>query len=158
MRLLRWIVVAAVIAPGCQQERPDADYISPGGEGTDVAVRRIQPGPAAPSKDIFQPRLMSVENPLEGDAWDRADGLRLYRWMNCIGCHGEGGGSIGPALWNDQWIYGGRDVDLFASIYYGRPDGMPSFGGKIPDTEIWKLVAYIKSLRPGGGMINAGEK
>jgi len=28
----------------------------------------------------------------------------------------------------------------------GRPNGMPAFGGRIPDDQLWQLVAYVRSL------------
>ena len=28
----------------------------------------------------------------------------------------------------------------------GRPNGMPSFRGRIPEDQIWQLVAYVRSL------------
>lgn len=155
---LTWMALLACSLAACRREQPQVEHVSGSDEGGDTAVVRVQPGPAPPRGDAFHPRLLPVRNPYNGTAWARQEGLRLYRWMNCLGCHGEGGGSIGPILWDDQWIYGGRDIDVFESIYYGRPNGMPAFGEKIPDEQIWKLVAYVKALRPGGGMINAGQK
>ena len=35
---------------------------------------------------------------------------------------------------------------VFATIVEGRPNGMPSFGGKIPDYQVWQLVAYVRSM------------
>ncbi|MFN2532578.1 MAG: cytochrome c, partial [Pyrinomonadaceae bacterium] len=34
----------------------------------------------------------------------------------------------------------------FQTIREGRPNGMPSFRGKIPDEQIWQLVAYVRSM------------
>jgi len=28
----------------------------------------------------------------------------------------------------------------------GRPNGMPSWRGKIPDYQVWEIVAYVRSL------------
>lgn len=152
------ILILLVLAAGCKQEQPRVEQVLAGGEGRDTGYFRVQPGPAPPLDEVHEPRLLPVESPYAGNPWAERDGLRLYSWMNCLGCHAEGGGSIGPTLWDDQWIYGGRDIDVFESIYYGRPNGMPAFGEKLPEEQIWKLVTYVKSLRPGGGMINAGEK
>lgn len=154
------LLCALVLVPatGCKRERPEHEQVLSAGEGRDTGFIRIRPGPL-PRRDVrSEPKRLPVRSPYDGDPWAEADGLRLYRWMNCVGCHAQGGGSIGPTLWDDQWIYGGRDVDVFQSIYYGRPNGMPAFGDKLPDDEIWKIVTYVKSLRPGEGMINAGEK
>jgi cytochrome c oxidase cbb3-type subunit 3 len=47
---------------------------------------------------------------------------------------------------DDEWIYGGRPEQVFATIVEGRPNGMPSFRGKIPDHQVWQLSAYVRSL------------
>jgi cytochrome c oxidase cbb3-type subunit 3 len=66
--------------------------------------------------------------------------------MNCVGCHSHGGGGMGPALKDDEWRYGGRIDQIAASIAEGRPNGMPSWRGKLTDDQIWKLAAYVRSL------------
>ncbi|HEY1735838.1 MAG TPA: c-type cytochrome, partial [Methylovirgula sp.] len=54
---------------------------------------------------------------------------------------------IGPAFFNDgHFIYGGEIDQIFASIYQGRPNGMPSWAQKIPTQEIWEIAAYVKAL------------
>ena len=47
---------------------------------------------------------------------------------------------------DSQWIYGGEPAQVFATIKQGRPNGMPSFGGHIPEEQIWQLAAYVRSL------------
>lgn len=54
---------------------------------------------------------------------------------------------MGPSLRDPVWLYGDRDDQIFDSIAEGRGQGMPSWGSKIPEDQIWKLVAYIKSMR-----------
>jgi cytochrome c oxidase cbb3-type subunit 3 len=75
-----------------------------------------------------------------------AEGKRLYSWMNCVGCHANGGGAIGPALMDDVWIYGSEPRAIHDTIANGRPNGMPAFGGKLPDQQIWQLTAYVRSM------------
>jgi cytochrome c oxidase cbb3-type subunit 3 len=53
---------------------------------------------------------------------------------------------MGPALMNDHWIYGSRPEQIYQSIVQGRPNGMPSFRGKIPEYQVWQLVAFVRSL------------
>ncbi len=66
--------------------------------------------------------------------------------MNCDGCHGGGAiGWVGPSLVDGRWRYGGADEDIFTSIFYGRPKGMPAYGGVIGTEGVWMLVAYIKA-------------
>ena len=76
------------------------------------------------------------------------EGRRLFVWYNCSGCHGgRAGGGMAPSLRDPVWLYGDSDAHIFASIAEGRGNGMPAWGTKIPEDQIWKLVAYIKSLR-----------
>src|SRR5437870_3493812 len=78
-----------------------------------------------------------------------AEGERTFGVMNCDGCHGGGAvGWVGPSLRDGRWRYGGADGDIFQSIYYGQPHGMPAYGGLLPPTAIWKLVTYLQSLEP----------
>jgi cytochrome c oxidase cbb3-type subunit 3 len=53
---------------------------------------------------------------------------------------------MGPSLRDPVWLYGNRDSQIFDSIAEGRSKGMPSWGSRIPEHQIWELVAYIKSM------------
>jgi cytochrome c oxidase cbb3-type subunit 3 len=86
------------------------------------------------------------QGPYDNNAWAVSEGKRLYTWYNCVGCHANGGGGMGPPLMDDEWIYGSEPAQIHATIVEGRPNGMPSFGGKIPDQQIWQIVAYVRSL------------
>ena len=93
----------------------------------------------------------TTRNPLEGDQRALAEGERLYLWMNCAGCHGpKGGGAIGPPLRDADWIYGRDPAAIHQSIRQGRPNGMPSFGGRLPDAQIWQIVLYVEKLTDEG--------
>jgi len=87
-----------------------------------------------------------VTNPYDGNAYAISEGGRLYNWYNCSGCHSQGGGGIGPPLIKKDWIYGGEPANLFDTIVKGRPNGMPAWGGKIPENQVWQIVAYVQSL------------
>jgi cytochrome c oxidase cbb3-type subunit III len=124
----------------CQRERRDlrplpaltAIYGAPAREGS------LQPGgPQPPS---------TVANPYQANAYGISEGQRLYNWYNCSGCHANGGGGIGPPLIKDQWIYGNEPANLFDTIVKGRPNGMPTWGGKIPEYQVWQIVTYVRSL------------
>jgi cytochrome c oxidase cbb3-type subunit 3 len=75
-----------------------------------------------------------------------AEGKRLYTFYNCSGCHSNGGGGMGPALMDDKWIYGSQPTNIFESIVEGRPNGMPTWRNKIPDAQVWQIVAYVQSM------------
>lgn len=83
---------------------------------------------------------------LDANAYAVAQGKRLFRWYNCSGCHAGGGANMGPPLMDAQWLYGGKPADIHASIVEGRPKGMPAFGGRIPDDQVWQIVAYVRSM------------
>jgi cytochrome c oxidase cbb3-type subunit 3 len=91
-------------------------------------------------------KLPTVRNPDENNAWAMSEGQQLYSFYNCVGCHAHGGGGMGPALMDEKWIYGHEPQQIYASIVEGRPNGMPSFRGKIPDYQVWQIVAYVRSL------------
>ena len=88
----------------------------------------------------------SNDSPYEANAFAVNQGKRLYRWYNCNGCHSNGGGGIGPPLMDSEWRYGSAPANIFASIMQGRPQGMPSFGGHIPEDQVWQIVAYVQSM------------
>jgi cytochrome c oxidase cbb3-type subunit 3 len=73
-------------------------------------------------------------------------GKVLFSTMNCSGCHTNGGGGIGPSLMDSQWIYGGRLDQIYQTIQQGRPNGMPSWGARLSDPDMWKLAAYVRSM------------
>jgi cytochrome c oxidase cbb3-type subunit III len=91
----------------------------------------------------------TLTNPHRGDAAVARSGALLFTAMNCDGCHGAGAsGWVGPDLADGRWRYGGADAEVFYSIYYGRPKGMPAFGGALGVEGVWSLVTYIRSLPP----------
>ena len=104
---------------------------------------------AAPQSDIQPGGVQTnrpISNPSHGKAYDLAEGQRLYGWYNCSGCHANGGGGIGPPLIKDNWIYGGQPENLYDTIVKGRPNGMPTWGKRIPSYQIWQIVTYVESL------------
>jgi cytochrome c oxidase cbb3-type subunit 3 len=47
---------------------------------------------------------------------------------------------------DDEWIYGSSSANVYWTIVEGRPQGMPAFGGRIPEDEVWRIAAYVRSL------------
>jgi len=95
------------------------------------------------------PEASILRNPHAGDAAVARSGALLFTAMNCDGCHGTnppGAGWVGPNLGDGRWRYGGADAEVFSSIYYGRPRGMPAFGGALGAEGVWTLVTYLQSL------------
>ncbi len=94
-----------------------------------------------------EPAGVELTNPFAGDAKSAAEGGKLFTSMNCDGCHGGGAtGFIGPSLSDGRYRYGASDGALYQTIYFGRPQGMPAFGGVLQEPIIWKLVTYLRSL------------
>lgn len=86
-------------------------------------------------------------NPYTGNQAAAVEGRRLFVAMNCSGCHGgRAGGGMGPSLRDSLWANGGSDVQVFSTITEGRPAGMPAWGAKLTEDQIWKLIAYIRTL------------
>ena len=132
------LAALAVLALGCQRE---SRAVGPTGNLTErhqVTERRAGPPPENPA-----PATARIEKP---DEETLAEGRLLYNQYNCSGCHAAGGGAIGPALIDDEWIYGNGRDNIFYTIVEGRPQGMPAFRGRIPDGQIRTLAAYVQSL------------
>ncbi|HEY2818085.1 MAG TPA: c-type cytochrome [Casimicrobiaceae bacterium] len=98
------------------------------------------------ARTFAHPGEKEPESRYEQNSFALSEGKRLYAWYNCDGCHAQGGGDKGPALMDDAWIYGSAPANIFQSIVEGRPNGMPSFGGRIPEQQVWEIVAYVRSM------------
>jgi cytochrome c oxidase cbb3-type subunit 3 len=110
--------------------------------------QRILAGGVAPPAVTISP-----VNPYDGDAASAEQGKGLFRVMNCEGCHGQAGeGSWAPSIITRRWRYGGSDAAVFETIFYGRPRGMPAYGGILPPELTWKLVTFLRSLPPPKGV------
>ena len=95
-------------------------------------------------------RPLALRNPFEGNRDAIATGARIFVAYNCIDCHGaDGSGAMGPSLQDGRWRFGGSPAEVFESIYQGRPEGMPAWGGRVSEEQIWMLVAYVRSLTVG---------
>ena len=118
-----------------------------------LASTSTQPATAGVIASALVPGLdhsASTEDPRAVRYYDNADavttGKRLFSQYNCTGCHSNGGGGMGPSLMDDEWIYGGRLEQIHQTLVEGRPNGMPAWGGKVPDEQLWQLAAYVRSM------------
>jgi cytochrome c oxidase cbb3-type subunit 3 len=130
---------ALVVFTACKRETRDFQgALAPSAKVESPRLSPLQPGqPTAPA---------AVKNGYEENAYAISEGKNLYSAFNCVGCHAHGGGNIGPALMDATWRYGERPEQIFSSIMDGRPNGMPSFRGRITDQQGWQLAAYVRSL------------
>jgi len=93
---------------------------------------------------------LTLVNPREHDQRALDEGKKLFVAYNCADCHGsEGAGNTSPSLQDSRWHFGGTVGAVYESIEQGRPDGMPAWGGRIPDSQVWALVKYVRSLSAG---------
>lgn len=142
--LFQYALLAAMVAALASCRREDREFATAPPASSDkgvVALSTIAPGPAAP-----ETRRSITGQKVSQNAFQIAQGKRLFSWYNCTGCHGHGGGGSGPALMDDSWIYGGAVENIAATIREGRPNGMPSFGGLIPEDQVWQLAAYVRAM------------
>ena len=135
-----WIALFASLAVvSCGRQ----DAASPAANSGPPAVRyeaHIVAGTTAPNGT-------ELTNPYNGDQAVAQKGALMFAAMNCDGCHGgDASGWVGPSLSDQRWRYGGADSEVFNSIYYGRPKGMPAFGGTLGADGVWTLVTYLRSL------------
>jgi len=145
MRIALLVAVTTVLLSGCDRElrRFEKPAKAPApSPATGQRSSDIKPGQNA--EGLTETAVAETYD--ERNAYDVAQGKRLFRWYNCGGCHARGGGGMAPALMDDKWRYGHTPEQIFATIVEGRPNGMPSFGGRIPNEQVWQLVAYVRSM------------
>ncbi|MBS1817275.1 MAG: c-type cytochrome [Acidobacteria bacterium] len=99
--------------------------------------------PVLRAQDTGEPPAV---NPLSGNAVAIQTGMGLFR-SRCADCHGmDARGVRGPDL-TQVWASGRTDGGLFRTLRRGIPGTeMPSVGPRTPDDEVWKILAYLKTL------------
>ncbi len=87
-------------------------------------------------------------NPFAGNAEAVKSGRQIFLDTGCYNCHGfeAKGGGIAPDLTASKL----DAQQMFRTVHDGRPGTlMPSWGKQLSSDEIWKVVTYLRSLRPG---------
>lgn len=134
-----WAVCASCVLAAAACDRHPSEAATGGTVAVGTPVGPI-PGPGVEPS--------TSPNPFGDDPVVLQEGRRLFLRYNCAGCHGDhAGGGMGPSLRDEDWLYGDSDAHIFDSIAEGRGHGMPAWGVKLPEQQVWKLVAYIRSLR-----------
>jgi cytochrome c oxidase cbb3-type subunit 3 len=132
------VSAAAFLASACHPARRDLP------QGGAPAMFSTAVGPVPGPKTV----IPEPGNPFHDDSAAVVEGRTLFDQYNCSGCHGpHGGGAMGPSLRDSVWLYGDSDAQIFDSISEGRNNGMPAWGTKVPEQQLWKIVAYLKTLR-----------
>jgi mono/diheme cytochrome c family protein len=92
-------------------------------------------------------------NPFTGNPAAIKEGRNIYFLYSCNGCHGGtgGGGMAGaPPLFDDEWNYGSDDKTLYMLMQGQIPNQlMPPIGAAMTDEEVWKALAWIRSIYKG---------
>ena len=143
-----WLVCTLAGLISATAQRACAGSEPPTGPTTETALRY----PVSSLLPNHAPRPQPIVNPASSDPAAAMRGMEDFIAFNCVGCHASnGGGGMGPSLSDAKWLYGAAPAQIFSSIYQGRPNGMPAWGGALPSSTIWDLVAYIQGLaeRPG---------
>ena len=72
-----------------------------------------------------------------------AQGHLLFE-LNCAHCHGDDArGDEGPTLYNLAM----SDTRIANRIQYGIKGQMPKFGGKLNDSDVAALIAFLRTLK-----------
>lgn len=56
-----------------------------------------------------------------------------------------------PNLFDCEWLYGGTDDEIFATVVSGIPGTrMVGFGSNFPegDSDLWKVIAFLRTNQP----------
>lgn len=143
--MMRRAVLVAWLLAACEREARRFDDAPP--DPSLARASELQPGPTT-VRDTARRTLppMNEEGRYDDNAWGANEGKRLFAQMNCTGCHSNGGGGIGPALMDDEWLYGADPATIYQTIVGGRPNGMPSFKDRLSSQQVWQLVSYVRSL------------
>lgn len=79
---------------------------------------------------------------------------------NCVLCHSENGEGIagsGPNLTDKSWIYGYDVKDVFTTVKYGRPGGMPEHENKLNPIQLQQVSSYVLQLPEKKGVEPKGD-
>jgi mono/diheme cytochrome c family protein len=160
----------ALAADSAQDPAPDGaaavEAPAPGGEAASGGT---------PLETARKAEKGSLQSSYADYASVAADGRKVYLAAGCNGCHGMGGGGMGPPLTNQVWVYGKDDDTLFRLIALGSDElqkqgysrkgsenvvgPMPPFGEIVKsDDDMWKIIAFIRSVNPdsaGGSSASA---
>ena len=143
-----WLVAALVLAMmlGVQWAPAAQDQEKP-----KVTEARNQPAKAPEAQAGQNEQGPKKRNPFTGNAEAIAQGRTIWMQSGCNGCHGMGGGGMGPSVMDDNWKFGGDDETLFKLIKGDLPQQtMPAVFGKVlTEEQVWKIIAWIRSIYKG---------
>src|SRR5438093_6910455 len=87
-----------------------------------------------------------TKNPFQGNADAIRAGMGIFR-ARCADCHGVDARGIRSPDLTQVWASGRTDEGLFKTLRNGVPNTeMPAVGPRTSDDEIWKVLAYLRTL------------
>jgi mono/diheme cytochrome c family protein len=97
---------------------------------------------STPAADASDPVPALMNSPADVDR-----GRALFTGTCGAYCHHmTPGPGDAPFLFDCDWLHGGSDAEIFHTITHGVPNTrMVAFGGAIPDQDVWRIVAYLKT-------------
>ena len=94
---------------------------------------------------LLAAQVQPAANPFAADQEAIRTGMGLYR-IRCADCHGiDARGVRGPDL-TQVWASGRTDQGLFDTVRDGVPGTAMQPVRRIRDDELWKLLAYLRTL------------
>ncbi|MFD2264991.1 cytochrome-c oxidase, cbb3-type subunit III [Lacibacterium aquatile] len=121
-------------------------------------------------KKIAETSIADIRKDPDLAAFAMTGGKQIFG-DNCAPCHGPGGGGrVGgfPSLADDDWLWGGSDEAILATIRHGIRNGsaeardsvMPRFGidGMLQDKEIAAIADQVLALGKGNAGTAVGAK
>jgi mono/diheme cytochrome c family protein len=116
-----------------------------------VAAASLAASQAQPTAPPSEPAGPAAPKPSMAPE-DLARGKALFAGTCGAYCHqanpaaGPGQGADAPFLFGCDWKHGGSDEEIFQTISQGvAGTRMVAFAGAIPDDDIRRIVAYLKS-------------
>lgn len=99
-------------------------------------------------------KYKNMENPVAADQASITKGEAQYKRF-CASCHGKTGLGDGvkaralktfPGDFSGEQYQGQTDGEHFYKTKFGRGQ-MPAYENKIPDTDIWHMVNYMRTFK-----------
>jgi mono/diheme cytochrome c family protein len=133
---------------------PISGDTSAGATGVSITGRIVDTGLAStPVRDVL---LVLAADSASGDTIFNRRGA-------CFTCHGERGvgmPNLGPDLRDNTWLHGDdsfrsilRVITEGVAVPKASPIGMPSFEGRLSETERYRVAAYVFSLSHPGAVV-----
>jgi mono/diheme cytochrome c family protein len=121
--------------------------------GTEVTLVKVILGGTLTSLLIFGAERVPAQAPVPTDEALINGGRQLF-FAKCAACHGPNGKAQVGAMANaadltrpQDFVRGNGDNDLSNTIQNGIGNSMPPFKAELTDSDITKIIAFIRRLQ-----------